>query len=191
MFNIKSKSSIVECFREALREVDKKLHPDDEPSHIRPIVEQLRNVAFDKKTKPKDKIEALKLITEVFGEDLGEGLSITQMEDLIIDRGAIGYPWARDVEPDIEIRGRSRVACLYEGNVYLVGKIVQFKHTPETHIIEDQLTGELYEWQLTEVRHLSISECVSWINHINTQRQPDGFALPQGHIDKLKAQHDI
>jgi len=181
------KSTIVNSLKEALSEIDPNTIDDAETRHIDLIIAEFCKVGFGSHAQMHDKIEALKFMAEVLRTDIADGMGITQMEDLIIERGATGYEWAG--ESTLEIRGRSRVACLYENRVYLVGKVVQFKHSEDTHIVEDQLTSELYEWQASECRHLSLSEYITWINHMNTSRQGSGLALPVGHVEKLRAQH--
>jgi len=183
------KSTIVNSLKEALSEIDPNSTNDGDARHIEMIAEEFCKVAFGGQAVMRDKIEALKFMGEILRQDIADGMGITQMEDLIIERGAVGYTWARDVEPDIKITVGSRVACLYDSKVYMAGKVVQFKHSPETHIVEDQLTSELYEWQISEVRHLSISEYIAWINHMNVAVQGEGMVLPQGHVERLRALH--
>jgi hypothetical protein len=180
------KSTIVKCLKEAISNFDPNTTDEGDIAHLERITAELCKVGFGSHANMHDKIEALKFMSEVLRADIADGMGITQMEELIIERGAVGFEWKG--ESSIEIRGRSRVACLFEGKLYLIGKVVQFKHTPETHIIEDQLTGELYEWQLSECRHLTLSEYVAWVGHMNTSRQP-GLALPLGHLKALEGLH--
>jgi len=176
-----------------LKEAMKKIDMDQQdPDWLKVFAERLVDVAFGTDSNVSQKIEALKIIKDNLHIDIPLGKGIMDMEDYIIQSDQ-SLPWDRaQCEQDKKaIQMGTRVACLYKGQVFLVGRVSQGAGKEKKQlIIQDLMTNELVSWNREELRSLTLDECRQWIDKGSQERQGSGLSLPPSHVRNLLRRHN-